>query len=724
MNRQYLKNRGAIKLWFVPLSIAWLLLSAAAQATQLQHMSYSVLPGNAVQLLLDFDAPVPEPIHFTTDNPARLILDFPGTEFTAQRTLDVGIGTVHRVSGVATDARTRVVVSLLQITPFKIETEGKRLLVSLGVGSSGGGSASATPQNASTSSVLKTVLAREAAPYAQSQRNASGVTDIDFRRTENGAAQIVVTLNDPSIIVDMQETGRKINVKFMNANLPERLDRRLDVSDFATPVLMVDTRSKGKDVEMTIETTGVYEHLSYQADNMYTIQVQQKVASKEDEASIAQKDYSGEKLSLNFQNIDIHAVLKLLADFRDKNLIMTEQVRGKVTLLLKNVPWDQALDIILESKNLGINEIGNVWHIDLKSNLAEQRQKELESQKKIKELEPLRTEFIQVNYATAEEFAALIQSKNSGGEQGHNFLSSRGSVAVNSRTNTLLIQDTADKIEQVRQLVLALDKPVRQVLITGRVVVADDSFSRDLGVRFGQGANFRAGANRDVSIMAGGTSAGAAGGGATTSGLNIGAATIGSGITAFSDGMMVDLPATTSGFAAGLAIGKIGTYLLQLELSAMENEGRGEVVSSPRVITADQQVATIEQGVKVQVQGTAGANAAQPAQFVDATLNLTVTPRITPDDRVIMDLDIKKDVPSGEDISTRSLKTQVLVNNGETVVLGGVFEQTEQRSTKRVPFFGDLPIIGYLFRNNFKQISKNELLIFVTPKILKDNVSG
>jgi type IV pilus assembly protein PilQ len=726
MNRQELTTH---KKWHTPIlgvfALAWLALGACSHsyANQLDHISFTSLPGNAVQINLDFSDSAVQPVHFTTDNPSRLILDFPGVGFNAQRSLDIGMGNVSAVNAVNANNRTRVVVSLLQSTTFSLATEDKRLQLSLGGSASqsvparNSGSDRSVDSERSAGSdsggLMRSSLSSSAAPMRTPYDDSPAIAGIDFRRSESGAAQIIANLSDPNIMIDVAERGRKIVVEFKNTALPDKFDRRLDVADFATPVLSIDTTRRGKDVVMEIETTGEQEYLSYQSGSVYTVQVQQ-VAPKDKatEIPIEERQYSGEKLSLNFQNIDIRAVLHLLADFKNKNLVLPSHVGGRISLRLKNVPWDQAMDIILETNALGLREVGNVWHIDLRTNLDAKRHQELESNKKIKELEPLKTEFIQINYATAEEFASLLKSQAGATGQGHSFLSARGSVAVNSRTNTLLVQDTADKIEEVRKLVMSLDKPVRQVLIAARVVIADDNFVRDLGVRFGHSNNASFGPNREWGTMIGGTTGGAR-------------MPIGTGEnTAFTDNMIFDLPAANSTVGMGLAIGRIGTYLLQLELSAMETEGRGEVVSSPRVITADQQAAKIEQGIKKQVQGVAGVGATAEPTWVDATLALNVTPRITPDDRILMDLDIKKDEPTmGPDISTRNLKTQVLVNNGETVVLGGVFEQSESENIRRVPFFGELPIVGVLFRNKYNRVSKSELLIFVTPSIMKENTT-
>lgn len=675
-------------------------------ANQLQNLTYSVLPGNAVQVALDFDAPAPVPVSFTTDNPARIVLDFPGTvtASSAPRSVEVGIGNVQSVSAVQGGGRTRVVIGLLRAGAFVMDSQDKRLLLSIGVGDSGQTAAS---MGGGRAAAVKAALSGRRARAAAGQASIDG---IDFRRSESGAAQIIVTFTNDNVAIDMDEQGKDIVVRFKQVRLPEKFDRRLDVSDFATPVITIDTSREGGDALMRIKAAGEFEHLAYQADNEYTVELKQVVPKlKKEELPIAEKKYSGERLSLNFHKIEIHSVLNLLADFQGKNLVMTSAVKGNVTLRLDSVPWDQALDIILDMNHLGIREIGNVWHIDTNKNIEARRKEELESQREIKKLEPLKTEFITINYATAEEFAALLRTSGSGEEASHSFLSDRGNVAVNSRTNTLLIQDTAAHIEDIRRLIMQLDQPVRQVLITSRVVTADESFSRDLGVRFGQSTNFSFGDNRDWGMMTGGT---------IGAPLATGAAT-----TALTDGMILDLPAAGN-IGLGLAIGKVGTYMLQLELSALESEGRGEVISSPRIITADQQAATIEQGVEIAVPGTPGANAAATTQYKKAVLSLNVTPRITPDDRVLMDLNVKKDAPAGgQNVNTRSLTTQVLVSNGETVVLGGVFEQNDTNAVDRVPFLGDLPVLGKLFTHNRKNTTKSELLIFVTPKILKEVTS-
>jgi type IV pilus assembly protein PilQ len=677
----------------------------AAADNSLSKLDFLGMPGNSVRLTLDFADQPAVPLSFTTDNPARLVLDFPGVQLNLpEKSKTVGIGSVQAIHGVEAEGRARVVVELVRAVPYDMEVSGNQLI--LVVGESSG----QAPKPQAVSAVQPE---RGSTPTVR--RGVPAIDNIDFRRGENGAGRIIVTLSDPRIVVDMREEGGKIVVDFKNTQLPERLDRRLDVTDFATPVVSVDTKSKGKNAQMEIKAVGQYEHLAYQTDNLYTIEVKQVVPEEEQEVSLDKKVYTGERMSLNFQNIDIHAVLNLIADFKQLNLVTTDAVKGAVTLRLKNVPWDQALDIILESKQLAARRLGNVLAIDLKSNIEQKEQRELEAKKKKVELEPLRTEFIQVNYSKAEDLVKLLKEKGT-----HSMLSERGNVSVDPRTNTLVVQDTADRLAQVRRLVIALDTPVRQVLIESRVVIASDDFSKDLGVKFGQSTYGTLDADPDWFTGTGGKREGDTDYGGTTS-YNTGG----------NENFIVDLPAVPAiaaggGAAFGLALGKIGTYLLQLELSAMQSEGRGEIVSSPRVITADKRKAVIKQGVEIVVLGSAGVGAVAPPEFKEVVLQLDVTPRITPDDRIIMDLDVKKDnvtAVSGA-FQKRQVTTQVLVDNGETVVLGGVYEQTVENAVNRVPFFSDLPVLGFLFKRTKDINSKSELLIFVTPKIIKEQTAS
>ncbi|MCP4701455.1 MAG: type IV pilus secretin PilQ [Gammaproteobacteria bacterium] len=680
-------------------------LTVPADGNKLKDVNFFALPGNDVEVVLNFSGSIPEPARFTTDNPSRIVLDFQGTQLdTQKKNWSVSWGALRGISAVEAGGRTRVVLNLLQPAPFTLVREENQVVISIGALAEG--AAAQAGSQAVPPASPQPVQQAAAAPDVFSEPS---VQNIDFRRGHNGEGLIRITLSEPGIAVDMREEGQNIVIDFKETNLPEELDRRLDVTDFATPVMMIDSSQKENDAHMEISATGRFEHLAYQTENVYTIEVKQ-LSPKEKEKKIKLEDkiYKGQPLSLNFQNIDIHAVLNLIADYRGVNIITTDRVRGNVTLRLKNVPWDQALDLILDAKALGIRKIGNVWSIDLQSALDAREQEQLAARKKIAELEPLRTEFIQVNYSKAASFVALLKTTNE-----HSFLSKRGDVSVDERTNTLLVQDTSDKLEEIRKMITSLDRPVRQVLIAARVVIASDSFSRDLGVAFGQDTNYQM--PGDIGVISSGRIEG--------------------DMYTGKDGeegkfypLIYDLSAGSVGGvpAAGIsmAIGRVSSYLLQLELSAMEAESRGEIISSPRVVTADRQAASIKQGIDIVLRTLAGANSAGAIVFKSANLQLDVTPQITPDDRIIMDLNVTKDDPRSDGgFDTRSVKTQVLVDNGETVVLGGVYEKKDDKSVQRVPFFGDLPIVGKLFKKNFILTDKRELLIFVTPKILKETGS-
>jgi type IV pilus assembly protein PilQ len=508
----------------------------------------------------------------------------------------------------------------------------------------------------------------------------------------------------------MQQEAGKVVVDFYRSRLPEELARRLDVLDFATPVKTVDTYARGENVHMVITPMGNYDHLAYQTDNIFTIEVRAITAEEAEEAKKDELGFSGERLSLNFQDIEVRSVLQLIADFTGINVVVSDTVGGSLTLRLKNVPWDQALDIILKTKGLGMRQTGNVMLIAPSEEIAAREKLELEAQKQIEELEPLYSEFIQVNYAKAADIASLLMSEQT------TLLSDRGMATIDDRTNTLLVQDTAAKLVEIRKLVARLDIPVRQVLIESRIVIANDDFARDLGVKFGVAKRTDFDNNTTGKVIGGKIP------GDTVFDPNTGFETpAGSGL----EGLITDLGVANPTGSIGLAIGKLGDKLLQLELNAMEMEGRGEVVSSPRVLTSNQKAAYIESGTEIPYQ-EATSSGATNVSFKKAVLSLNVTPQITPDDRIIMDLVVNKDsvgqvfqgVPS---IDTKEVATQVLVNNGETLVLGGIYERETLDEVDRVPFFGELPMIDWLFKTTRKSDDKAELLIFVTPKIVKES---
>ncbi len=697
--------------WLGRCSALLLLLGMAvqtqAQSRSLDGISHAALPGDEVQIKLTFSAPVDsEPMHFTIDNPARIALDFPDTGLKLQdKTQSIGVGMAHSVTAVEASGRTRVVLNLVQSVPYDLETQGNTVIVTL----EGSGRSAAARVESSDMAATRSSESRSPDLVATGR-----IDDIDFRRGSEGQGRIVVTLSDPSVSVDMSKEGDKVIVDFLDTNLPQQLDRRLDVIDFATPVSEIDTRSRGNGVRMQVSTINDnYDYLAYQTDNVLTVEVKPLTEKEKEEQKKDEFGYTGERLSLNFQDIEVRAVLQLIADFTGLNMVASDSVGGNVTLRLKNVPWDQALDIILKSKGLGMCQVGNVIMVAPQEEIAAREKLELESEKQLEELEPMRTEFLQVNYAKADDLATLIKAET------NNLLSDRGNVTVDQRTNTLIVQDTAASLQAIRGMVARLDIPVRQVLIESRIVNADESFAKDLGVKFGYSKHTSQTSQTSGDLFG------------TVGGKLEGDTEFAPGPTSFNtdgaENFIVSLPVAEPNAALGLAIGKIGSYLLQLELSAALAEGRGEDIASPRVITANQREAIIESGVEIPFQ-EASSSGATAVSFKKAVLSLRVTPQITPDDRILLDLQVNQDTRGSPEvlgvppINTRSVTTQVLVDNGETVVLGGIYTQTDRQQSDRVPFFGDLPYFGFLFRRTAVDSSRTELLIFVTPKILSENV--
>lgn len=708
-------NRGEVAMtnWLGRISITICLVcmnvyfQAPTYAATLDDMSYSSLPGDRVQIQLKLSEPVlAEPLNFTIDNPARIVVDFPDTSLNiTEKTQAIGIGAAHSASIVEAAGRTRVVLNLVKSVAYDMSVQGDTVTLTL----------AATTDSAVSSPARASSTARAASFDAR-------IESIDFRRGSAGEGRIIITLSDPSVGVNLGQEGGKVVVDFIGTNLPEDLNRRLDVVDFATPVKEIDTSPSASGARMVVTTTTQdYDHLAYQSDNQLTIEFK-PLSKQEQEAMQKQKfGYTGERLSLNFQDIEVRAVLQLIADFTGLNMVASDTVTGNVTLRLKNVPWDQSLDIILKSKGLGMRKDGNVILVAPQAEIAAREKLELEASKQIEELAPLSTEFLQVNYAKADELAKLIKA------EANNLLSNRGNVTIDARTNTLIIQDVATSLESIRAMVAKLDIPVRQVLIESRIINADESFSKDLGVRFGYSKATR----EDPATNALG--------GSGEAGLFIGGGQAGTtdfgGTTSFNDGtnenLMVTLPVAGATGSLSLAYGIIGSYLMQLELSAALAEGRGENIASPKVITANQREAVIESGVEIPY-AEATSSGATSISFKKAVLALRVTPQITPDDRILLDLAVNQDsqganvsAPQGGNIpsiNTRNVSTQVLVNNGETVVLGGVYSQSANNTSDRIPFFGDLPYVGFLFKRTSERSTKSELLIFVTPKILKENL--
>jgi type IV pilus assembly protein PilQ len=668
-------------------ALAWLNMAHAQSNTTLDKISFSTLPGDRVQVVLDLSGPVDEPLSFAIDEPARVALDFPGVSLNLPRkTENIGVGMARSVTAVEAGGRSRVVLSLVKLVPYSIKVSGNQVVLTLD----------------STGSTTSQAAAKSAAGIKGS------IESIDFRRGETGEGRIMVTLSDPAIVVNTFEQGDDIIVEFIGVQLPENLSRRLDVVDFATPVKVVDTKQEGGNVRMLIEAGGVFDHLAYQSEDLFTLDVKALTADEQERAKKDKFTYTGERLSLNFQNIEVRAVLQLIADFTGLNMVASDTVSGSLTLRLKNVPWDQALDIILKTKGLAMRQRGNVILIAPTEEIAAREKLELEAQKQIEELAPLRSEFIQVNYAKAAVLATLLKAEE------NSLMTDRGRVSVDERTNTLLVRDTGEAINSIRELVATLDIPVRQVLIESRIVIADDSFNRDLGVRFGVSYAWNNG-NRQAGI-----------GGALPGDTNFGG-TIGPGDSLSTGGaqdLLVDLPIGNPASAIKFAVVSIPDFILQLELQALQLEGRGEVISNPRVVTANQKEASIEQGTEIPFQ-EASSSGATSTSFKKAVLSLKVTPQITPDDRVIMDLAVNQDTVGQEfsgipSVDTRSVSTQVLVDNGDTVVLGGIYEQTKREDIEKVPFFGDLTDVSWLLKTTTVRDDKRELIIFVTPRILKD----
>ncbi|VAX13582.1 Type IV pilus biogenesis protein PilQ [hydrothermal vent metagenome] len=667
-----------------------------APSNELNNITYNTLPGDKIQIRLSMTQKVQEPASFTIDKPARIAFDFPSTSVNLPtKTTPIGVGVARSITAIQAGNRTRVVVNLSKLVGYNTAVEGNSVIITLN-----DNSFSSFSSQGNTDGGMK---------LSSQPGSSANILNIDFHRGEKGEGRVVVTLADPNTAVDIKKHGQEVLVTFKNSALSEDLERRMDVIDFATPVKTIDAFNLGNDVRLVITASGPFDHIAYQADEKLTIDIKPIVKTVDEKKKKRQFGYTGERLSLNFQNIEVRAVLQLLADFTGINMVTSDTVSGNITLRLKNVPWDQALDIVLKTKGLAKRQTGNVMLIAPAEEIAAREKLELEASKQIVELAPLESQTIQINYAKAEKLAQLFKKKDTA------LLSSRGSVIVDSRTNKLLVQDTAEHIDAIAAMVEELDIPVRQVLIQSRIVLASTNFKLELGVRFGVTRNYT-GSDGRQRVMSGSAEA-------TRQLIN-------NDTLMLTDQWNVDLPVTSrSAGSIGLAMARLpfGT-LINLELSAAQLEGSSETVSSPRVITSNQQEAIITAGQEIPYRQASSSGAATVA-FKKAVLELKVTPQITPDSRIIMTLDVRKDQPDFGNlvdgvppINTQSVQTEVLVNNGETVVLGGIYEQTKSKTINRIPFFGDLPIVGALFRNSVDVNDKKELLIFITPKILQENI--
>jgi type IV pilus assembly protein PilQ len=691
---------------------------AAVELNSIESVQYSTLPGNRLQITLKLSEPAVKPLSFTIDDPARIAFDFANT--TSQlpkRSQPIGIGIAQSMVAISTKTKTRVILNLTEVVPYQVTTQGNDVLITLDNEATGVAFESNTPT---------TATANSASRFSDTPR---GIENIDFRRGEKGEGRVVIKLTESNIPTDISEEFGKVIVKFIRVDLPDQLRQTLDVLDFATPVKSISSFEEDDNVRIEISpVSSNYEYVAYQANNIFTIEL--KPISKEEleETRKTKFGYTGERLSLNFQDIPVRAVLQLIADFTSLNVVVSDSVDGNLTLRLKNVPWDQALDIILKAKGLSKRESGTVMMIAPSEEIAAQEKIDLEAQQSITELAPLRSVFFTINFAKVAELSALLTGGTGGGEGSSGILSTRGSVLTDERTNTLIVKDTEEVISEVRRTLKKLDIPIRQVMISSRIVIAQDSFTKELGARFGVTSTNTSGSNF-------GTTTGTFEGADTivSSGLdNIAATgspnpyTIPTG-TAAAERLNVDL--STAGAAAGSIAFSVltGSSLIDLEISALQAENKGEIISSPRVVTADRHEAHIEQGVEIPYLSASSSGATQ-VEFKKAVLSIVVTPQITPDDKIIMDLTVNNDtvgdifegIPS---IDTREVGTQVLVNNGDTVVLGGIYQQVTRDEVDKVPFLGDLPLIGILFRHTLESDERRELLIFVTPKILKDTLS-
>jgi type IV pilus assembly protein PilQ len=691
--------------------------SFAQEGRQLESIDVQSLPGQRLEIRLRMNSAAPDPMSFTIDDPARIAVDLPGTSLAlANRRQDINIGSVATVQAAEGNGRTRVVLNLNAMAPYTTRVEGDSVYIEVG------GTAASQPTFAAQAAGGPTPVA--AAPGTRA------ISVIDFRRGPDGAGQVLVELTDPSTPVDVREEGGRVIVEFEDTALPTELLRRLDVSDFATPVITVDALRDSGNVRLVVtpNPSEPFTQVAYQADNRFTLELNRPPEVDQPSINIfsADKEYTGDPLTLTFQNIETRAVLQLLADFSNLDIVVADTVQGNVTLRLQDVPWDQAFDVVMTTKGLDMRQNGSVIIVAPAEEIAAREQAALAAARSRQQLEPLYTELIQINYAKASELATLIR----GGGDGASLLSDRGGVTVDPGTNQLLVQETAEALREIRRWIDSLDIPPRQVLIESRIVIVNDDYGHELGVRFGTTLARQNSSNGLISMT--GTSSGS-----DTivesalDNLNTTGSPFPVSIGSAAERYNVNLPVGNPAGVMNLAI-LDNDYLVDLELSAVQAEGKGEIYSTPRVITANNMTARIEEGVEIPYQ-EASSSGATSTQFKEAVLSLTVTPQITPDNAIIMDLLVTKDsvgelvssatggfVPS---IDTRSVENRVLVNDGQTVVLGGIYETETRDSVSKVPVLGDIPGLGFLFRTRTQVNNKSELLIFVTPRILREGAS-
>ncbi len=692
--------------WILALSIATTMTawtqSPPATSNSIESINVVGQQGGNIVVRISLKQPLANPpAGFTINNPPRIAFDFPGTGNALGRNVqEVEQGDLRNMNIVQAGDRTRLVMNLSKPLGYDTKVDGRNVIITLqGAGPIAG-----------------PVVSHFAEARPSDTRHS--LRDVSFRRGPNGEGRIVIDLSDNAVGIDLRQQGRNLVIDFLNTALPKNLERRLDVVDFATPVQTIDSFAQGGNSRITIEPKGLWEHSAYQTDNRFIVEIKPVVEDSTKLIQGSRQGYTGEKLSLNFQNVEVRAVLQVIADFTGFNFITSDTVSGNLTLRLKDVPWDQALDIILQTKGLDMRKNGNVVWIAPRDELATKEKLALESQAQIADLEPIRTESFQLNYQKADAFQKILADKD------QRILSKRGSAVIDTRTNTLFVQDTPSRLEAVRALVRKIDVPVRQVMIEARIVEASDTFSRNLGARLG--INDRA---RGQSIS--GTDGRILGGGSLDA-TGFATGQIATPIPLFNQSLGVNLPAqglagSIPGVFSVILFNEALTRFLNLEITALQADGKGKIISSPRVITADQVEATIEQGTEIPYQ-QATSSGATSVSFKKATLSLKVKPQITPDDNIIMNLNVHKDsvgqnTTAGPSIDTKQITTEVLVQNGGTVVIGGIYTQDERSSTTKIPLFGDLPYIGFLFRQNSKVDDKSELLIFISPRIIKNSLT-
>jgi type IV pilus assembly protein PilQ len=737
-----------------------LLPGLAGAATQVTDIEFASLQGDQFEIRLQFSEQPPQANAYEIGNPARLVVDFPGVESSLpQKKYALGFENANEAVIISDGSRTRLIVNLNQSIPFEIDSENNSVTVRAGAGTKSTLSAQSNSLSEDGSQLVRAPVssaqissATNIADAGQFKRNALAVTDVDFRRSEDGSGSIVIGLSQPSVNVDINRSNHQIQLSFYQTELPDQFDRRLDVVDFATPVKTIDSKQVGTTTTVTIDASGQYDYLAYQADGQYVVNIKPLTDAEVEEQS-RKFAFNGERLTLDFQDIEVRSVLQIIAEFTSLNLVASDTVTGNITLWLDDVPWDQALEIILKAKGLDKRQEGNVLMVAPAAEIAEQERLQVEANKQLQELAPLETTFVRIKYADAAEIFELFTASrgdegqsSSGGREGNattTILSERGSAIVDERTNTIILTDTEDKINAFKRLIDEIDVPIKQVLIEARIVIANTDFKKELGVTWGL-AGIEKLTGGTIGSPFGDKTLGFSG---RRSGLTPGAGvketftysadeieTDDDGITTYTrnydiglgDRLAVDLGVDnpTGSFSLGYLT---DNFLIDLELSALESDGFGEIVSQPKVLTGDKQQAVIKSGTEIAYQ-KATSSGATSIEFKEAVLQLEVTPQITPDNRIIMDLLVSQDsvgafTPTGEpSIDITQIETQALVGNGQTLVLGGIFQTEEVNGTDKVPLLGDLPFLGKLFRNDLRNIEKREILIFITPKIIDDNL--